>query len=634
MTKVKKKTIVAMMIVCACVACGIFLGFSSPKTAQADSNTTVATASITDQSGLGLGINVVTAENLNDFVFSNMVFDTDKLENLAVSKTNLNETTELAYSTTNINDLILNFDLNVNVGAEAKAFLNVLSANFKHSANFSYNNYNYKYYYIFDKEIIQHRLSINNYAQPATYQNCYSEYFLSDLQKLSNGTKSYEDFFADYGTHIVGSAIFGGRINAFYSMVSNKILLNSDISSNIGAKINLSFSSNTNAEALKGINAAYGSSYTSNDMQTAYYLEAYGGNAFNSTSMSNFETGVANWTNSFNNASNAVVIGYDNGLVPLWDILPENYRNLSDDMEAAFIDYYREAEGLVLEEFKTGNYKDFAGGSGAVTDPFLISNAQQLSNIENVSMIANYKLKNDIDLSGNANWYSIGGFYKDKAFNGVLDGAGHTIKGLKRTADITENNNRIYFGLFGYIGDKGVVKNLKFSNVAVSMNGPAVDNANTRVFVGVLAGSLYGTVQNVEIVSGTCSYNICTNGNAYVGGIAGVAFRATIQNCTNNANIVGGRYAGVAGGIVGFSTGSKFYSCKNTGSINAWCTGWGGNACAGGIAGEQCSASGYASTYENCLNQGTLTTNYYSWGIGCHHYRDDICSHSIENAYN
>ena len=621
------KTIITMMMACIGVSCGICFGASSPKIALADSSTTVASASITDQSGLGMGINVVTAENLNDFVLSNMVFDFDKLEDLAVSRINLYETTEIAYSTTNINDLILDYNLNVNVGAEAKAFLGFLSANFKQSANFLFEDYNYKYFYIYDKEINRHRLSINNYAQPATYQNCYSEYFITDLQKLSDNSLSYEEFFADYGTHIVGSAVFGGKINAFYSIASNNIILNTDIAYDVEAEINNGFSNATNSNIVSKINEKYGVDYTVSDIQTSFYVKAYGGSAFNSTSMSNFETGVENWTNSFNEASNTVVIGYNDGLIPLWDILPEAYQNLSDDMESAFIQYYSDAEGEVLDEFQTY-------GKGTSDEPYLLTTGKQLLYLDHLGMDSHYRLTNNIDLSQYSNWESIGGFYKENAFTGVFDGGGHTINGLKRTADITEMNNRIYFGLFGYIGADGIVKNLKFSNVAIFMDGPEVNNANTRVFVGVVGGSIYGTVENVEIISGTCSYNICTNGNAYVGGIAGVTYQATIRNCTNNANIVSGRYFGVAGGITGFSTDSDFYSCTNTGAVDAWCTGWGGIAYAGGIAGEGCSVDGYTPTFYNCYNTGTLTPHYYSWGIGWHHGSGEIYANLAPDMYN
>lgn len=178
------------------------------------------------------------------------------------------------------------------------------------------------------------------------------------------------------------------------------------------------------------------------------------------------------------------------------------------------------------------------------------------------------------------------------------------------------------------------MKDLKFSNVAIFMDGPEVNNASTRVFVGIVAGSLYGTVENVEVVSGTCSYNVCTNGNAYVGGIAGVAYKATIQNCTNHANIVGGRYAGVAGGIAGFSTGSKFNNCENDGKISAFCTGWGGMACAGGIAGEICSKSEYTTTFKDCHNKGIVVGDCYKWGIGYDAKSGDNYAQTNSNAYN
>ena len=140
----------------------------------------------------------------------------------------------------------------------------------------------------------------------------------------------------------------------------------------------------------------------------------------------------------------------------------------------------------------------------------MIANATQLQSIETTSMRAHYRLGNDIDLSSVSQWVPIGGFYKERAFTGSLDGNNKKITNLKRTADINTNSaNRSYFGLFGYIGVGGEVKNITFSSVNIDMTGPVVTENEIRHFTGVLVGALYGNISGIEISSNCVIKNIC-----------------------------------------------------------------------------------------------------------------------------
>lgn len=303
-------------------------------------------------------------------------------------------------------------------------------------------------------------------------------------------------------------------------------------------------------------------------------------------------------------------------------------------MQSAFKQYYQDYANNVVKEFKTANYKEFNGGSGTATDPFLISNEQQLKNIEAVSMKAHYKLSNSITLS-TANWTPIGDFNKEKRFEGSFDGNGWYINDLKRTADIAEQNGRIYFGLFGCIGESGVVKNLSFGNCNIKVVGHKQNNANSKVFVGVLAGSVYGTVNNVKVF-GACSYDVCTSGESYVGSIAGHAYGANISNCINYAYITSGRYGGIAGGMVGYSAGATISNCKNYGTITAKGTAWFGHSSAGGMVGEKYDAkqnSYLITNIINCFNYGKLNATDYGGGPKCAHYYGDLCAKEQSDIY-
>jgi len=245
---------------------------------------------------------------------------------------------------------------------------------------------------------------------------------------------------------------------------------------------------------------------------------------------------------------------------------------------------------------------------GADNGPIEIATPEDLINIAN-KMDGNYVLVNNIDLSTYPNWEPIGGAYGEASFSGTLNGNGHSIIGLKRTASFAEKNSRIYFGLFGHVSVSGKITDLSFENVSVSMTGPEVNNSSTKVFCGTLAGAFYGSAEGVDVKSGTMSYSVCTNGCAYTGGLFGLCVGANIKSCSNSATVVSGRYAGVGGGICGYASNSQFDSCKNTGSVSTYCTSFGGVAYSGGIVGEAFSSN--PNEYTSCENEGSLRYDYY-----------------------
>ncbi len=270
-----------------------------------------------------------------------------------------------------------------------------------------------------------------------------------------------------------------------------------------------------------------------------------------------------------------------------------------------------------------GDTENYVGGCGAESHSYLISNVIHMINIEK-HMDAYYKLANDVDISKVGNWEPIGGAYLKAIFNGVLDGDGHKIIGLTRKKEIAEKQNRSYFGLFGCIGNKGVIKNIVFDEVDIRITGPANNNGSMRAFYGVVAGKCSGKVFDVEL-NGNYVYSCCTNGCSYIGGICGYAVNAEILNCKNNIDLKADRYASSVGGVVGYSEGGVIMYCENRGNITAVCTSWGGRACAGGIGAE-----GHKTNPTKLIgntNSGTVNAGPYDYtGLGfvCKKATDDF----------
>ena len=488
--------------------------------------------------------------------------------------------------------------------------------------NIQYEKNTYKYYNVLEHKITRYNLSINNYRDPKTYTNYFSDSFLSDLAALSSN-KNYYEFFNNYGTHIVGSANYGGRLVASCSFASNKIILNSDISLIMENEVNFDVMTDigtVKTNLANKIGNYFSMHYSLSDLSSDFYVKAIGGNSFASGSVADFNTGYSSWSQSFNSGdNNSVLTDYaTDGLVPLWDVLPASYASLGAEMKSAFNSYYNDFKTDIVNKFKVDNTTEFAGGSGAADNPFLIANETHLRNIQKISMGACYKLKSDVNILS-SEWIPIGGDYyitnKATEFKGSFDGNGKKINNLRRTLDITEKSNRFYFGLFLHIGPTAKIKNLTLDRVAIKMDGPDKNNSSTRVFIGALAGVVRGTVENVT-VNGECFYSICTNGSAFVGSIAGYAYKgAVISNCKNNASITAGRYTSAAGGIVGYSVGARIMYCKNYGSVLSRCTYFNGYARAGGIVGIKYDGHDGINITEiiSCNHYGSIDANCYKF---------------------
>ncbi len=620
MKKLTKNKLLILLLAAVGIAMFIAAGLTATSSVHASAEATPY--AITEQTGMGMAINVVKAKQANEFVTAYSVLKPEQIPQIPTSRITKNINESYTHSTANINDLLLGYKLNYSQNGGVGIFLGNLKTELEGGVNIQYEKNTYKYYNVLEHNITRYNLSINNYRDPKTYTNYFSDSFLSDLAALSSN-KNYYEFFNKYGTHIVGSANYGGRLVASCSFASNKIILNSDISLIMENEVN--FDVMTDIGKVKGnlsrkLGTHFSVNYSSSDLSSDFYVKAIGGNSFASGTLSAFNTGYPYWAQSFNNDGNCVIMDYAaDGLVPLWEVLPAPYTSLGVAMKNAFNSYYNDFKTDIVNKFKVDNTTEFAGGTGAANNPFMIANETHLRNIQKVSMNANYKLKSDVNILS-SEWVPIGGsFYLNYAntkFDGSFDGNGKKINNLRRTQDIEEDNNRFYFGLFLHIGPNAKIKNLTLDKVAIKMDGPDVNGSGTRVFIGALAGVVRGTVENVT-VNGECFYSICTNGSAFVGSIAGSAYKdAAISNCRNNASITAGRYTSAAGGIVGYSAGARIMYCTNTGSVLSRCTRFGGYAGAGGIVGAKYNGNDGVNITEiiSCTNSGGTVSNCY--GVG------------------
>ena len=207
-------------------------------------------------------------------------------------------------------------------------------------------------------------------------------------------------------------------------------------------------------------------------------------------------------------------------------------------------------------------------------------------------------LKADGTLNGDGSnlrvWTPIGN--SSKKYSGTFDGNGKTISGLYFNASVS------YVGLFGYLGDRGTIKN-------VGIIDSYLKGYND---VGGVVGCFYSNLWYVAPSISNCYNSGTVIGNDYVGGIVGSGdgdeVDVFVNDCYNTGSVSGHAYVG---GVIGYSDcpddlcGTIVRNCYNTGSVS------GSGYYVGGVVGHNGSGSVII-----CYNTGSVSgSGYYVGGV-------------------
>ena len=242
---------------------------------------------------------------------------------------------------------------------------------------------------------------------------------------------------------------------------------------------------------------------------------------------------------------------------------------------------------LITNVFVVYHSQIYSGGDGSISNPYLISNLNDLKYLsENKKdWNKNFKQTADIDLSDSKSWNSGNGFIPIgnpvNYFYGTYDG------GLKKIINLNINNNiLVNAGLFGYISTTSKLKN-------IILEGGEV---NARQWVGSLVGESYGEILN-------CKSSCIVSGEKYVGGLIGMSSDKfqTITNCSASGKVTGWYTSENIGGLVGVSK-SSIDNCSFSGDVS-------GKDKVGGLIG-----SSFAQI-SNCNSSGNVNGDLYVGGL-------------------
>lgn len=152
----------------------------------------------------------------------------------------------------------------------------------------------------------------------------------------------------------------------------------------------------------------------------------------------------------------------------------------------------------------------------------------------------NAVLDNDIDSDGQSDpeWIPIGNM-PSRAYSGTFDAANHYVAGITTRSMTNQDRTK---GIFGYVGTKGIVKDLVV--VSAQINGWSD--------LGIIAGRNDGTITGCTVSSGRVT---AAMQGAYLGGICGIN-NGTIKDCHISQHAWIGTLSNVVGGICGNNSGS------------------------------------------------------------------------------
>lgn len=207
----------------------------------------------------------------------------------------------------------------------------------------------------------------------------------------------------------------------------------------------------------------------------------------------------------------------------------------------------------------------FSGGKGLESDPYLISNAEDL--VELSSFIADadvynefagawYRQTADIDLASVKNFPTIA-TVEEKPFTGHYDGDGHSL-----TNFVLNNEASNASGMFGYL-DGAEVKGLSFVSSDVNsdyvFSGTVAGIARNSTIEGIKVRGKFRAYKSGLTVQAADYAPVASANAGYNGSIVGLAYKSVVMNCSFDGTCT--IYGKFSGGIAGVSYNSTFENC-------------------------------------------------------------------------
>lgn len=228
-------------------------------------------------------------------------------------------------------------------------------------------------------------------------------------------------------------------------------------------------------------------------------------------------------------------------------------------------------------------------GSGTLTDPYVIYDADDLQNVNN-NLTAYYQLANDIDATATPGWNGGEGFIPLGPFLGNLEGKGHKITGLTLNRPTSGDYQALFNVLGGTTLGEGRVYDLSLEDTCVSgayrigsfagyinIAGVAMrcGSINPTVLlkaggqkVGGFCGAQAGQVYYSFVRGGSVGYDGPYSATPSIGGFQSDSYRIT-RHCYARVDVSGNVPDANKGGFNGHEQSASGWitTCYSTGHV-------------------------------------------------------------------
>lgn len=301
--------------------------------------------------GLGKTVNVATDSYL-DYVTINKsknLFDTSWLNSRLKSINLVNDSNQHSSiedsSSNSVEDLTLRFSQNHNLqmsinGELYNLFAATIKNSFNFSTDFSCSNYKYQFFYNYIGYYPRYFCNLAANDNKALYIDNLSQNYQGYLNLLFRGAITPKIFFDTYGTHVITEGVYGGRFNYSYFTLNNKKVLTSDMRTSFHNAITSEITSKIAGTSGTSFDFKTEMDYSNLIFKEGQTLNARGGAAAGVTSKENLNSQINTWLASLDDENSALIDISEQGLIPLWDLLPEHYMDKKAWFKNECLEYF------------------------------------------------------------------------------------------------------------------------------------------------------------------------------------------------------------------------------------------------------------------------------------------------------
>lgn len=324
--------------------------------------------------GLGRTVNIAKDSYLENDKLNNAanIFDLDWFNSRLNSNELIGNPSQYSFSeiitAESVDELYLNlgwsskFNVSIN-GVKYDPFKISLKKDLSTSITGEISKYKYQFYYNYQGFYPRYYANLSNLNDKSIFVNNLSQTYEGYLNLLFRGAITPQIFFDKFGTHVIVSGVYGGKIDFNYIAFNNQKQINGNLKQSAKDGLTAKVNSSLGGEITSQFNFSTAVGYKKMQYYEKNQLKALGGSAIGVSSIEYIDTQLSNWLRSLDSNNSTLIDIPEGGVIPLWDLLPDHYLYKKQDfikkckqyLDNNKIDYSDYAYNVNLEDQYSDN---------------------------------------------------------------------------------------------------------------------------------------------------------------------------------------------------------------------------------------------------------------------------------------